>query len=146
MDEDLRARLDAMEARAQIGELPAKYVWASARADIPAMTALMTDDCDFEMGPAAARLKVKGREAVGAVLAKAVTRPGAIIALIQNQTIEVDGDTATGTCVMHNPLAASADGPFVGYYKDAFRRVGGTWLFSARRFWTYSPALDLSGG
>jgi uncharacterized protein (TIGR02246 family) len=146
MDEELRARLEAVESREQIRELPAKYVWASARADVPAMVALFTEDCDFEMGPASGRIRVKGRQAVSELLSKAVTRPGAIVALIQNQTIEVDGDVATGTCVMHNPMAPPADGPFVGYYKDAFRREGGVWRFSARRFWTYSPVLDLSGG
>jgi ketosteroid isomerase-like protein len=146
MDQDLQARLDAVESREQIRELPAKYVWASARADVPAMMVLFTEDCAFEMGPAGARAKLKGRDAVNAVLSKAVTKPGGIIALIQNQTIEVNGDTATGTCVMHNPMAPAAAGPFIGYYKDEFRRENGKWLFSARRFWNYSPTLDLSGG
>ena len=35
---------------------------------------------------------------------------------------------------------------FVGYYHDAFRRENGVWLYTARRFYTYSPVLDLSGG
>jgi hypothetical protein len=146
MDQDLKARLDAVESREQIRELPAKYVWASARADVPAMMILFTEDCDFEMGPPDGRVKLKGREAVHAALSKSVTKPGAIIAMIHNQTIEIVGDNATGACVMHNPMAPAAAGPFVGYYKDEFRREGGKWLFSARRFWTYSPILDLSGG
>jgi ketosteroid isomerase-like protein len=144
MDEDLKARLDAVESRAAIAELPAKYVWASARADVPAMMELFTEDCDFEMGPPDGRVKMKGRDTVHAALAKSVTKPGGIIAMIHNQTVEVNGDTATGTCVMHNPIAPGE--PFAGYYKDEFRRVNGKWLFSARRFWTYSPVLDLSGG
>jgi hypothetical protein len=146
MDEDLKARLDAVESRAQIAELPAKYVWASARADVPAMMVLFTEDCDFEMGPADGRIKLKGRDAVHAVMSKSLTKPGGIIALIQNQIIELHGDTATGTCAMFNPIAPPANSPFVGYYKDEFRRENGVWLFSARRFWTYSPVLDLSGG
>jgi ketosteroid isomerase-like protein len=144
MDEDIRARLDAVESRAAISELPAKYVWASARADVPAMMQLFTEDCDFEMGPPDGRVKIKGKANVHALLSKSVVNPGGIIAMIHNQTVEQTGDTAVGTCVMHNPIAPGA--PFCGYYKDEFRRVNGKWLFSARRFWTYSPVLDLSGG
>lgn len=146
MDQDLKARLDAIESREQIRELPAKYVWASARADVPGMMALFVDDCVFESGPAEARNRLKGREAVHATLAKAVNKPGGILALIHNQTVELAGETATGTCVMYNPVAAPANSPFIGYYRDEFRRVDGVWLFSARRFWNYAPVLDLSEG
>jgi len=146
MDAETQARLDAIESREQIRELPAKYVWASARADVPAMVALFTKDCDFESGPPEGRMKLKGQKAVLEFLTRMVPRPGAIIALIHNQTVELDGETATGTCVMHNPVAAPEMSPFVGYYKDEFQRVDGVWLFSARRFWNYAPKLDLSGG
>lgn len=147
MDDDLKARLDAIEAREQIRELPARYVWASARADVPAMMALFTEDCDFESGPPGSRLVLKGKAAVSEMLARMIGAPGAILALISNQTIEMQGPgAASGTCVMQNPAAPAAASPFVGYYRDDFRRVGGTWLFSARRFWSYSPLFDPSGG
>jgi|EndMetStandDraft_4_1072995.scaffolds.fasta_scaffold52053_3 uncharacterized protein (TIGR02246 family) len=146
MDAELKARLDAIESREQIRELPAKYVWASARGNVPAMVELFTDDCDFESGPPEARMKLKGRQAVLDFLTRMVPKPGSIIALIQNQTVELKGETATGTCAMFNPIAAPQMSPFVGYYRDEFRRVDGVWLFSARRFWNYAPKLDLSGG
>lgn len=146
MDPQLKERVDAIESREQIRELPAKYVWASARADVPAMVALFTEDCDFETGPPEGRIKLKGRQAVLEALTKLVPKPGAIIALIHNQTVELHGDTASGTCVMFNPVAPPAISPFIGYYKDEFSRVDGVWFFSARRFWNYSPKLDLSGG
>lgn len=146
MDPEVKARLDGIESREQIRELPAKYVWASARADIPAMVALMTEDCDFEMGLPGSRLKLKGKAAVTETMLRSVPGPGAILGLIHNQTVEMHGpDAASGTCVMHNPVAPEAMRPFVGYYRDEFRRVDGVWLFSARRFHHYTPQFDASG-
>jgi len=146
MDDALKARLDAIEGREQIRELPARYVWASARADAVAMVALFTEDCDFEMGPPGSRVQLKGKAALLELLTRMAPTPGVILALISNQTVEMQGpDTASGTCVMQNPAAPPANSPFVGYYRDEFRRVGGTWLFRARRFWSYSPLFDPSG-
>jgi uncharacterized protein (TIGR02246 family) len=146
MDDDLKARIEAMESREQIRELPARYVWASARADVPAMMDLFTDDCDFETGPPGSRLVLKGKAAVSDTLTRMIGGPGAILALISNQTVDMHGpDAASGTCVMQNPAAPAAASPFVGYYRDEFRRVGGIWLFSARRFWSYAPQFDPSG-
>jgi uncharacterized protein (TIGR02246 family) len=146
MDEDLRARLEAVESREQIRELPARFVWASARADIPAMMALFTEDCDFETGLPGSRLQLKGRAALAETMTRMIPGPGAILALISNQTVEMHGpDAASGVCVMQNPAAPATVSPFVGYYRDDFRRVNGTWLFSARRFWHYAPQFDPSG-
>ena len=146
MDLAWQARIEELEAREQIKELPAKYVWASARADVPAMMDLFTDDAVFEPPNPAGRVEYKGKAAIRGALEQSVTKPGGILALIHNHTVEVAGDTATGACVMYNPIFPKEHGVFVGYYHDAFRRENGTWLYTARRFYTYSPVLDLSGG
>jgi hypothetical protein len=144
METEALSRLAMIEAREQIRELPARYAWASARADVSAMVALFVEDCEFETGRSGARNCIKGREALRAHLSRSLDRPGKIIALIHNQTIEIAGDEATGTCVMSNPIAPPENSPAVGYYRDAFRRVNDKWLYAARRFWTYSPVLDLA--
>ena len=144
MDEALKARLDAVESRAKVLELPVRYAWASARADVAGMAALFTEDCDFETGPPDQRLVLKGRAAFTEAMEKLVSQPGAVIALVQNQTAETSGDTGSGTCVMYNPVAPAAASPFIGYFKDRFQRVNGVWLFSARCFRFYSPHLDLA--
>ena len=144
MDEALKIRLDAVESRAKVLELPVRYAWASARADVAGMAALFTEDCDFETGPPGERLVLKGRAAFAEAMEKLVGKPGAVIALVQNQTAEIEGDAGSGTCVMYNATAPAAVSPFVGYFKDRFRRVNGVWLFSARCFRFYSPHLDLA--
>jgi hypothetical protein len=146
MDQDWQARVVALEAREQIRQLPARYVWASARCDVDAMVALFTEDCLFESPGADGRMRLQGREPLHAMLSKSLTKPGGIIALIHNQIIDLHGSRATGTCAMSNPVAPAANAPFVGYYRDDFRREGDVWFYSARRFYTYSPHLDLSGG
>jgi uncharacterized protein (TIGR02246 family) len=144
--EEIKARLEAIQSREQIRELPAKYVWASARANVAAMVDLFTEDCDFAMGLPGQRVQIKGRQAVFDLLTRMVPAPGAIFALIHNQTVEMHGpDAASGTCVMHNPVAPEAMRPFIGYYQDDFRRVDGVWLFSGRNFRHYTPQFDAAG-
>jgi uncharacterized protein (TIGR02246 family) len=144
--EEIKARLEAIQSREQIRELPAKYVWASARANVAAMVDLFTEDCDFAMGLPGQRVQIKGRQAVFDLLTRMVPAPGAIFALIHNQTVEMHGpDAASGTCVMHNPVAPEAMRPFIGYYQDDFRRVDGVWLFSGRNFRHYTPQFDTAG-
>lgn len=143
MDPEWQARIVTLEAREQIRQLPARYVWASARCDVDAMVALFTEDCLFEAPGPDGRVRLHGHEPLRAMLSKSLAKPGGVIALIHNQIIDLQGSRATGTCAMSNPVAPN--GPFVGYYRDDFRREHDVWLYTARRFYTYSPQLDLSG-
>ncbi|MCC3330779.1 nuclear transport factor 2 family protein [Nocardia abscessus] len=58
--------------------------------------------------------------------------------LISNSSIAVDGDTATGRTMCHNPMMVSGgDGPptmmFCGlWYLDTFVRVDGQWRIKSR--------------
>jgi hypothetical protein len=65
--------------------------------------------------------------------------------MIHNQTITVAGDEAWGSCTMESRAAPNYDDGFVGYYHDRLRRVEGSWLFTERRWFLYSPVFEDSG-
>jgi hypothetical protein len=74
----------------------------------------------------------EGREAIRAMLlpSKGKRHP---VPLIHNLMIEVDGDSARGTCVMQSPTSATGE-PFWGEYRDRYARLDGRWYFAERVF------------
>ena len=70
---------------------------------------------------------------------------------VHNHVLELDGDSATGTCYLD--LRAVVDGVRMtgfGYYEDEYVRQGGVWLFQKRklnmvRYEEDSSAPDDSG-
>jgi ketosteroid isomerase-like protein len=132
--DDIAHRLGRLEARTEISELRAKYGWYMTRADVDNVVALFTEDCLFLTArkPDNAS-QVRGRAALRDYLARA--RPGRRVPMVMNEVIAIDGDTATGTCVMQSV----GEEAFCGHYVDSFRKVGGVWLFSERRFYGYWP-------
>lgn len=83
----------------------------------------------------AVQSRVEGREAIRAMLlpSKGKAHP---VPLIHNLSIAVDGDSATGTCVMQSPTSADGKG-FWGEYRDRFARIDGRWYFAERVFTIY---------
>jgi hypothetical protein len=62
--------------------------------------------------------------------------PNAFLPVIHNHVIELDGDQATGTCVVESPVRAGKPTGFVSRYEDTYRRVNGRWLFAERKVFT----------
>jgi hypothetical protein len=52
--------------------------------------------------------------------------------------IEVNGDRATGSCVMETPMAPDF-GHLVGDYVEEFARIDGKWYFAVRRMYLRVP-------
>jgi len=68
-------------------------------------------------------------------------KAGSVFPLVTNHIVEVDGENASGTCVMFcvRPSPEGSPGaPFYGEYKDQYVRIGGRWLFQERNFTYYS--------
>lgn len=133
---EIESRLAAIETRIALSELRAGYCWHTARGDRDAVVALFTDDGVFEnfRGAGEDPVTITGRAALHAHLAP--MRPGRRIPMVTNEVTRIIGpETAEGTCVMQ----ALGEDPFCGHYIDDFRRVGGAWLFSRRRFFPYWP-------
>ena len=63
---------------------------------------------------------------------------GVVLPLIHNHLTEVDGDTATGSCVMETP-AAPGFGQLVCQYLEDLKRVDGKWYFARRTMYLFIP-------
>ncbi len=131
----IEQRLAALEARNAISELRATYCWHTVRARREALVDLFTEDAIFEntRDAKAPSVRVQGRAALFAFFAKMT--PARRIPLVMNEVIRIEGDAAEGTCAM----MALGEDHFCGHYIDDFRKAGGRWLFSRRRFFPYWP-------
>lgn len=141
-NDDLQLQIHELRAREEIKELRAKYCWYATRADTESYAKLFTSDCSFEYKTDGKRRVFEGRAALSAIVA--AIAPGTVTPIIGNHTIVIDGHEAVGTCAARNTIKG-ADGKsltVVGFYDDKFRYEEGRWLFSERRWFTYSPEYE----
>jgi hypothetical protein len=138
-----------VEARFAITDLVNAYALYARRGTPEEIPALFTPDAfydvldghpdepDFTVRPRiqGAELKEFYATYLKEFYAKSTGNPHPV-PLITNLTIDVDGDSATGTCVMKGPLYGTEDF-FWGEYHDTFRRVDGRWLFASRTYLMY---------
>ncbi len=138
----IEARLDALESREAIKELRARYAWYATRGDAAGVASLFTEDCVFDgpNGPGK-RGVVHGRKALEDFLAPSIGTPGVVLPLIHNHLTEVDGDTATGSCVMETP-GAPGFGHLVCQYLEDLKRIDGKWYFARRRMYLFVPTRE----
>ena len=130
---------DDLAAKQAITELVHCYGQV-VRRDCPELTAeLYTPGGFFEVrqgGPEklgeTVQSRVEGRQAIRDMLLPSKGKPHPV-PLIHNLTIAVDGDSATGTCVMQSPTSADGKG-FWGEYRDRYAKVDGRWFFAERVF------------
>jgi hypothetical protein len=136
----LEERFAIIESREAIKDLTARYAWHAARAEADEMVALFAPDGHFNSRSAKNITVDKLAEYYREHL-----RPSGTIPMVHNHIIEIDGDAATGTCVMETPWSPA--GPFCGYYQDSFRRIDGRWYF-VDRCWNYflDPEAEQAAG
>lgn len=140
MDADLQGLKDRLE----ISELRSKYCWYMTRRDIERVVDLYTDDLLFEVQMKDARVTVNGPDELRAFFSNS-SPGGYTIPTIHNEVTFIDGEEARGVCCMEVRWS-DPDVPFIsGYYHDKFRKVGGRWRFSERRYYRYFPNFERSG-
>jgi hypothetical protein len=140
---DLEKRLHALEVRAAVEELRARYAWCAMRGDAAGVAGTFTEDCTFD-GPAGPgkRTIIRGRKNLEEFLTPSIGKVGAVLPLIHNHMTEVTGpDTARGSCVMETPMAPGF-GHLVCQYLEDLERVDGKWLFKVRRMYLFVPARE----
>ncbi len=132
---DLEQRIADLEARVAISELRSKYCWYVVRGMKQDVLALFTEDGVFQNARTANEqpVVVQGRAALDGYFSN--MKPARRIPIVTNEVITLNADKAQGTCAM---LGVGGDS-FCGHYIDAFRKVEGRWLFSARQFFPYWP-------
>ncbi|TZG27979.1 nuclear transport factor 2 family protein [Sphingomonas montanisoli] len=135
-------RLDRVESRTEISELRSRYARFAVNGDYRGVAGLFTEDCVFD-GPAGPgkRAVVKGRDNLAAFLAPSIGKRGAVYPLIHNEIIEVDGERATGWCMMESPTAPGF-GHIVCEYHDKFARIDGRWYFTSRTMYLFLPTYE----
>lgn len=135
---DLSARVRALEDREAIRTLWADYGRTLDARDFAAFAQLFARDAQFVGGPGS---PVKGREAIGAFLEKAIgtnypNSKGRNFHLYFNESIDLRGDEGTGVSkggfVMASPENNKADFLLLATYRDEFVREDGRWKFKRR--------------
>jgi hypothetical protein len=135
---NLDARVRALEDRAAITELTAQYCWLLTRGDGRTVAEnLYTQDGIFDR-TAMNSGSIKGRKELIAFYTKSSAR-GAVIPLIHNHILQMNGDEAHGTCVVESRVAPDHATGAVNYYQDYYRRVDGSWRFAIRKVGSYYP-------
>ncbi len=127
---DSDSLLHELADREAIRDLVNQYAHQVWRKDIPAIIELFAEDGEMDtetMG------LISGRKALtedyGQMLSEDVFQP-----FVHNHIIELDGDTAEGTCYLD--LRATINGKDLfgaGFYDDRYVRVDGEWKFRYRK-------------
>jgi hypothetical protein len=130
-DDDLRRRVERLEAIEQIRDLKWRYARCADARDARGLADLFTEDGIFDGGAELGRHE--GREAIYRYISDTLERLEWAAHYMTNGSIEVaeGGDTATGSWRLWEPSTIAGEATWIlGTYRDEYRRVDGTWLFS----------------
>ena len=144
----LEQRIDIIESRTACADLVHSYA-RFIRSDRPELiSTLFAPEGIFECRnghPDSDEFTVmfsdKGRDAVHAHMTPMKGHPHPV-PLIHNLSIEIDGDTARGNCVMEAQIYGTAN-KIIGEYNDSIRRIDGKWYFAARVYTVFRKASTL---
>lgn len=129
-------RLQVLEDREAIKALAiryAKYVAEGRGQDL--IDDVFTDDVVMDFTGTGGQV-IKGKGSLTFFLG---LKPAEAIPLVHNHLIEVDGDEATGFCVMESRLSKGEPPGFITHFTDRYRRDGGRWRFAERKVAFYIP-------
>lgn len=127
-----------------IGALVHRYADAVVRRDKDRWEACWAHDAKWHLGPSRS---VEGRAAIVDLWLKAMGGFAAVVQMVNNGEVHVDGDVATGRWYIneHFCRANGVPGILLAYYDDTYIRVGGEWLFASRALVAqYQGPPDLS--
>ncbi|MCB2047558.1 MAG: nuclear transport factor 2 family protein [Novosphingobium sp.] len=140
---------DALAAKQAITELVYRYAQVVRYDRLDETADLYVADGLFEVRRGACdrdehvvQSREVGRDAIRAMLRQGGKGNPHPVPLIHNLLIEVDGDTASATCVMEGRMSSGEVG-FWGEYRDSFARVDGRWFFSARVFTIFEAGSSI---
>lgn len=144
--EELRRRIDRLESRAEIAELVTSYAVACDEHDMPRLTGLFSEDARFD-SPSGV-MKAQGRAAISDMFVGLFKIRGPAFHWTHDHTVQFDDkdpNRATGLVLSHAETCPNNEVSLAAMrYYDAYRRIGGRWLFAERviKFLYYVPAKD----
>lgn len=130
MDDSSEALLRELADREAIRDLARAYAHLVWRRDIRAIAELFAPDGVMDTPDLA---PLVGREAIVEAYEK-MLNDDEFHPFVHNHVIELDGDSATGTCYLD--LRATINGRQMlssGWYDDRYQRVDGEWKFGSRK-------------
>ncbi len=125
-----------------IRDLARRYAHCVWQKDVAGAISLFTDQGEMDFGD---RPAIRGRAALTQAYEQAFTH-SLFQPFVHNHVIELNGESATGTCYLD--LRASMDGKSMigsGYYDDEYVRIGEAWKFRSRKL-TMCYLVSLSEG
>ncbi|MGE0823857.1 MAG: nuclear transport factor 2 family protein [Candidatus Binatia bacterium] len=132
MAKSIEARLQEMEDREAIRDLPLRYCDLVWKQDVPGIVGLFTEDGEFDAGGAVPPAKGKA-ELLKAYQSGLDLNPRPYI---HNHVFKLESPSrATGNCYLD--LRATQNGKSMiaaGYYDDVYKKVGDQWKFRSRKF------------
>ena len=139
----LVAMLGAVLSRQACADLVHEYARCIRGGRPQDVAALFAPDGTFELREGhpdneehSVRFRLEGRDQVNASMSNS-KGPVHPIPQIHNLMIDVEGETASGNCVMEAQIYRGTGGVF-GEYHDSFRRIDGRWYFASRIYTIFS--------
>lgn len=132
---DLQASITRLLDEATIRSLTARFADAAMRADYDKFRSVWDDDATWTIG-APPKVQARGADDIVALLRRLRAEKEFFVQFAVQGVIEIDGDTATTSCVCHE----AARGPGAVYYRnhciaiDHLKRSGDSWVFTSRTF------------
>lgn len=127
----IEARVQRLEDVEAIRRLKLRYARrCDDHYDPDGLAALFTEDAVWDAGDLGV---FRGREAIRGYWAQSSERIPFAIHFITNHAVDVndDGETATGTCYLWEPLTIGEDAMWAAVvYTEGYRKVDGEWFFA----------------
>jgi uncharacterized protein (TIGR02246 family) len=122
-----------MDERYELHDLVARYSDAVCRRDETVFAATWAEDALWQLP---GMPLTEGREAIVALWLSVMERFPFVIQRMNNGTVELSGDSASGRWYLSEHIAADDGGIMinVGVYQDRYVRRGGAWQFAERHF------------
>ncbi len=144
--DDMRRRIEKLEARAEIAELVSAYALACDEHDLPRLESLFTPDAEFSSKNGS--MAAIGRPAIVKMYEGVFKTRGPGYHWTHDHFVTFDEtapDTATGMVLGHAETTPDDQACIAAMrYEDVYRRIDGGWLFRKRvlSFFYYMPVVD----
>jgi hypothetical protein len=120
--------LEDVEAIRDLARRYAHHVWQN---EVGKLAGLFAEDGEMDPGT---RPPLRGRVALDAGFREMLTTGSVFLPFVQQHVVDLDGDTATGTCYID--LRAEVGGKSMigaGWYADRYVRTPGGWRIQSRK-------------